>query len=104
MLQLETGIRVGDKNFVGTIHFIAGDHVELCDLAGITTGTSYKNVCLLSSRVLSGSNAKYVSRHTLVKALDYLRYIADPDFRNKVQAPWCGFTHHLIRSTSGQRS
>lgn len=51
MLQLENGIRIWDKNFVGTIHFIAGDHVELCDLAGITTGASYKNVCSLTRSV-----------------------------------------------------
>lgn len=38
--QLENGIRVDNHNYIGTIHFIAGDHVELCALAGIRTGTS----------------------------------------------------------------
>lgn len=40
MWQLENGIRVNGQNYIGTIHFIAGDHVELCALAGLRTGTS----------------------------------------------------------------
>lgn len=33
--QLENGIAIGSQFFVGTIHFIAGDHVELIDLGGL---------------------------------------------------------------------
>lgn len=35
--QLEHGVHfVGSGNFIGTIHFIAGDHEEIVALAGIT--------------------------------------------------------------------
>ena len=35
MFQLENGIVLGGKHFVGTIHFIAGDHKELIELGGL---------------------------------------------------------------------
>jgi len=36
--QLEHGIHVrGVGNFVGSIHFIAGDHKELCDIGGLSS-------------------------------------------------------------------
>lgn len=43
ILQLEQGIQVTSadgvtRSYVGSIHMIIGDHVELCDLAGIITG------------------------------------------------------------------
>jgi len=39
MWQLENAITVGGKLYVGSIAFIAADHVEICKIAGIATGT-----------------------------------------------------------------
>jgi hypothetical protein len=46
--QLENGIAIGSQFFVGTIHFIAGDHVELIDLGGLPGTLGVRHLCLIS--------------------------------------------------------
>jgi len=46
--QLENGIAIGSQFFVGTIHFIAGDHVELIDLGGLPGTHDVRHLCLIS--------------------------------------------------------
>lgn len=90
MFQLEQGVTINGTRYVGTIHFIAGDHVELCKLAGIPTGAAIhvSYTCVLhekiSSHLLPGPNATFLSRHTMVKGQDYFRFLLDPEFRKQV--------------------
>lgn len=35
MYQLENGVMIRGASYVGSIHFIAGDHQEICALAGL---------------------------------------------------------------------
>jgi hypothetical protein len=35
MIQLEHGVKIGGQCYIGTMHFLCGDHNELCAVAGI---------------------------------------------------------------------
>lgn len=47
LLQLQHGIQIATKKgsdvrkYIGALHMLIGDHVELCEAAGITTGTTF---------------------------------------------------------------
>jgi hypothetical protein len=41
VLQLERGITLDGENYVGTIHMIIGDHIELIELAGLPSTNLY---------------------------------------------------------------
>jgi hypothetical protein len=59
LMQLEMGIQVrqaGDSSqwssFIGSLHVFIGDHVEICQVAGILTGTFF---CQVKSQSCDGN-------------------------------------------------
>lgn len=88
MLQLEHGIQVESEAdptkvtcYIGSVHMVIGDHMELCKLAGIITGINNSFLKYLFFFLkLTGSNANFTSRHMDVhkdKYADYLQAIVD---------------------------